>query len=80
MLAMQPTKRLQRHYTSGAGSSEEVQKPCVVRGPYLTMTPLKTRGTDSENGQGAMGVGDELPVLNQEPSRYWRNAVTKPFE
>ena len=61
---MQPTKRLQRDYTSGSGSSEEVQKACVVRGPHVTMTPLKTRGTDSENGQGAKGVEDGLPVLN----------------
>ena len=57
------TKRLRCDYASGAGSSEEAQKACVVRGPHVTMTPLITRGTDAEHGQGAKRVEDGLPVM-----------------
>ena len=37
-------------------------KACVVRDPHVIMTPLITRGTDSESRQEAKGVEDGLSV------------------
>ena len=60
---MQQTKQLYREYASVAGSSDEVQKACVVRAPCVSMTPLKTRSTDAESHLEANYVKDGSPVL-----------------